>query len=82
MHDEHVDRRVPDDVERDGPDDPARQGVQTAVETGLMPAMDEGAFTLDYFAPMGTPLKRTESLVGAVVCCSRAAARCATPQCC
>jgi multidrug efflux pump subunit AcrB len=30
------------------------------IETGLMPAMDEGSFTLDYFAPMGTPLARTE----------------------
>lgn len=32
------------------------------VQTGLMPAMDEGAFTLDYFAPMGTPLERTERM--------------------
>jgi len=27
-----------------------------------MPAMDEGAFVLDYFAPTGTPLERTEEL--------------------
>lgn len=32
------------------------------LETGLMPAMDEGAFTLDYFAPTGTPLTRTEEM--------------------
>jgi len=32
------------------------------LETGLMPAMDEGSFTLDYFAPTGTPLKRTEEM--------------------
>jgi multidrug efflux pump subunit AcrB len=32
------------------------------LETGLMPAMDEGAFVLDYFAPTGTPLKRTEQM--------------------
>jgi multidrug efflux pump subunit AcrB len=32
------------------------------LETGLMPAMDEGAFILDYFAPTGTPLKRTEEM--------------------
>jgi len=34
----------------------------TGLETGLMPAMDEGAFVLDYFAPTGTPLKRTEEM--------------------
>jgi multidrug efflux pump subunit AcrB len=32
------------------------------LQTGLMPAMDEGAFVLDYFAPAGTPLERTEVL--------------------
>jgi multidrug efflux pump subunit AcrB len=32
------------------------------VETGLMPAMDEGAFVLDYWAPSGTPLARTEEM--------------------
>jgi multidrug efflux pump subunit AcrB len=32
------------------------------LETGLMPAMDEGAFVLDYFAPTGTPLARTEEM--------------------
>jgi multidrug efflux pump subunit AcrB len=32
------------------------------LETGLMPAMDEGAFVLDYLAPSGTPLERTEEI--------------------
>ena len=40
------------------PPAPAIKGIQT----GLMPAMDEGAFVLDYFAPTGTPLERTEEL--------------------
>jgi multidrug efflux pump subunit AcrB len=40
------------------PPAPAVRGIQT----GLMPAMDEGAFVLDYFAPTGTPLERTEEL--------------------
>ncbi len=30
------------------------------VETGLMPKMDEGAFTIDYSAPSGTPLAGAE----------------------
>ncbi len=29
------------------------------LETGLLPAMDEGAFTVDYFAPAGVPLDET-----------------------
>ncbi len=32
------------------------------LETGLLPAMDEGAFVLDYLAPTGTPLERTEEM--------------------
>jgi multidrug efflux pump subunit AcrB len=40
---------------------PPRPWVQ-GLQTGLMPAMDEGAFVLDYFAPAGTPLERTEVL--------------------
>jgi multidrug efflux pump subunit AcrB len=32
------------------------------LETGLMPAMDEGALVVDYFAPAGTPLDRTEEM--------------------
>src|SRR5260370_17465316 len=33
------------------------------LQTGLMPAMDEGAFVLDYWAPSGTPLERTEEIM-------------------
>jgi multidrug efflux pump subunit AcrB len=44
------------------PPPPLFQGLQT----GLMPAMDEGAFVLDYFAPAGTPLERTEQLARAL----------------
>ena len=36
--------------------------VFNGVETGLLPAMDEGALILDYWAPAGTPLERTEEL--------------------
>jgi multidrug efflux pump subunit AcrB len=41
-----------------GPPEPIVKGLQT----GLMPAMDEGSFTVDFFAPSGTPLKRTVEL--------------------
>jgi multidrug efflux pump subunit AcrB len=40
------------------PPEPLVKGI----ETGLMPAMDEGSFTLDYFAPTGTPLRSTEEM--------------------
>jgi multidrug efflux pump subunit AcrB len=33
------------------------------IKTGLMPAMDEGSFVVDYFAPTGTPLERTEEML-------------------
>src|SRR5207253_2971143 len=36
--------------------------IVKGIQTGLMPAMDEGAFVVDYFAPAGTPLERTEEL--------------------
>ena len=52
-----------DDKHDDKADDsPLLPGIQT----GLMPAMDEGAFVLDYFAPTGTPLERTEEMVRAI----------------
>ncbi|MFL5245318.1 MAG: efflux RND transporter permease subunit [Gemmataceae bacterium] len=41
------------------PPEPLVKGLQT----GLMPAMDEGSFILDYWAPSGTPLDRTEKMV-------------------
>ena len=43
-------------------DQPPRPPYMRGLQTGLMPAMDEGAFVLDYFAPTGTPLKRTEEM--------------------
>jgi CzcA family heavy metal efflux pump len=44
------------------PGQPPPEPLVKGLETGLMPAMDEGSFTLDYFAPTGTPLKRTEEM--------------------
>jgi multidrug efflux pump subunit AcrB len=43
------------------PLDPSERLVQ-GLKTGLMPDMDEGGFVLDYFAPSGTPLARTEAI--------------------
>ncbi len=40
--------------------------VVKGVETGLMPAMDEGTFILDYIAPTGTPLERTEEMARSI----------------
>jgi multidrug efflux pump subunit AcrB len=39
-----------------------REPLVKGLDTGLMPAMDEGAFVLDYLAPTGTPLERTETM--------------------
>jgi multidrug efflux pump subunit AcrB len=51
---------VPDwQVERE-PGQPPPPPLVKGLQTGLMPAMDEGAFVVDYFAPAGTPLERTE----------------------
>jgi multidrug efflux pump subunit AcrB len=41
------------------PPEPLMKGLQT----GLMPALDEGAFMMDYWAPSGTPLERTEEIL-------------------
>jgi multidrug efflux pump subunit AcrB len=43
-------------------DQPRPDPLVKGLETGLMPAMDEGAFILDYWAPSGTPLERTEEI--------------------
>jgi multidrug efflux pump subunit AcrB len=43
-------------------DKPRPEPLVKGLETGLMPAMDEGAFILDYWAPSGTPLDRTEQI--------------------
>jgi multidrug efflux pump subunit AcrB len=42
---------------------PGGETLVPGVQTGLMPSMDEGAFVVDYFAPTGTPLERTEEMV-------------------
>jgi multidrug efflux pump subunit AcrB len=42
------------------PGKPPPPQLVRSLQTGLMPAMDEGAFTLDYKAPAGTPLAETE----------------------
>ncbi|MBY0523695.1 MAG: efflux RND transporter permease subunit [Gemmataceae bacterium] len=44
------------------PGEPAPAPLVKGLETGLMPAMDEGSFTVDYFAPTGTPLSQTEAM--------------------
>ncbi|HWG44196.1 MAG TPA: efflux RND transporter permease subunit [Gemmataceae bacterium] len=44
-------------------DKPGADKLIPGVQTGLMPAMDEGTFVVDYFAPTGTPLERTEEMV-------------------
>jgi multidrug efflux pump subunit AcrB len=50
---------IPGKREEGKPPEPLVRGLQT----GLMPAMDEGAFILDYWAPSGMPLDRTEKMV-------------------
>jgi multidrug efflux pump subunit AcrB len=47
---------------RPAPAGQPRQVLVKGLETGLMPQMDEGAFVLDYWAPTGTPLARTEEM--------------------
>ncbi|HZU35618.1 MAG TPA: efflux RND transporter permease subunit, partial [Gemmataceae bacterium] len=39
-----------------------RPPLVKGIQTGLMPAMDEGAFTVDYTAPTGTPLEATVTM--------------------
>jgi multidrug efflux pump subunit AcrB len=41
---------------------PPPEPLVKGLETGLMPTMDEGAFIIDYWAPTGTPLKRTQEM--------------------
>jgi multidrug efflux pump subunit AcrB len=53
---------VPNWLATQEPGEPPPEPLVKGVETGLMPAMDEGSFTLDYFAPTGTPLKQTEAM--------------------
>jgi multidrug efflux pump subunit AcrB len=53
---------IPDWSAKQEPGEAPPEPLVKGLETGLMPAMDEGSFTLDYFAPMGTPLSRTEEM--------------------
>jgi multidrug efflux pump subunit AcrB len=53
---------IPDFRHTAEPGKPPPPPLVKGLETGLLPAMDEGAFVLDYFAPAGTPLKRTEEM--------------------
>ncbi|HEY1858858.1 MAG TPA: efflux RND transporter permease subunit, partial [Gemmataceae bacterium] len=54
---------IPNWFVKEQEDQPAPAPLVKGLETGLMPSMDEGAFILDYFAPSGTPLARTEEMV-------------------
>jgi multidrug efflux pump subunit AcrB len=50
------------DAPRSPAKDVPRPPLVKGLETGLMPAMDEGAFTVDYWAPSGAPLEQTEKM--------------------
>jgi multidrug efflux pump subunit AcrB len=51
---------VPDPRKTPQPGQPPPQPLVNGLETGLLPSMDEGAFTVDYWAPSGAPLAETE----------------------
>jgi multidrug efflux pump subunit AcrB len=53
---------IPDPYAQQEEGKPPPPPLVKGLETGLMPAMDEGAFVLDYWAPSGTPLERTEEM--------------------
>ncbi len=53
---------IPNWSENQKPGQAPPEPLVKGVETGLMPTMDEGSFTLDYFAPTGTPLSCTEEM--------------------
>jgi multidrug efflux pump subunit AcrB len=53
---------IPDTAARPEPNKPPPAPIVKGLETGLMPAMDEGAFTVDYWAPSGAPLEQTEKM--------------------
>jgi multidrug efflux pump subunit AcrB len=50
---------IPNPRQARGPNQPPPAPLVKGLETGLMPAMDEGAFTVDYWAPSGAPLEQT-----------------------
>ena len=51
---------IPDPFSKHKAGKPPPAPLFKGVDTGLMPKMDEGAFTVDYWAPSGTPLAETE----------------------
>ena len=51
---------IPNPVAQRQPGQPPPEPLVKGIQTGLMPAMDEGAFTVDYWAPSGSPLAETE----------------------
>lgn len=51
---------IPDPITAREAGKPPPPPLVKGVETGLMPKMDEGAFTVDYWAPAGTPLAEAE----------------------
>src|SRR5262249_37567033 len=50
---------IPGPRQEGRPPEPLVKGLQT----GLMPTMDEGAFVIDYWAPAGMALDRTEEML-------------------
>jgi multidrug efflux pump subunit AcrB len=54
---------IPDFSHAREPGKPPAPPLLEGLKTGLMPAMDEGSFILDYWAPAGTPLARTETML-------------------
>ncbi len=50
---------VPNPNQQRAAGQPPPAPLMKGLETGLLPAMDEGAFTVDYFAPAGMPLEET-----------------------
>lgn len=57
---------IPDFWHPPEPGKPPPPPLFKGLETGLMPAMDEGAFTVDYWAPPGTSLEETEKLAHSI----------------
>jgi multidrug efflux pump subunit AcrB len=53
---------IPNPRQARGPNQPPPAPLVKGLETGLMPMMDEGAFTVDYWAPSGAPLEQTVKL--------------------
>lgn len=51
---------IPDPTAKREAGKPPPMPLMKGVETGLRPKMDEGAFTVDYWAPSGTPLAEAE----------------------